>query len=114
MSVKRLNGWEPRSETVYEYDDSGKLLRSVTTVEPEWDEDERAWAIALLELDADTCPGCGGMLTDTTAPDAEGKYVASAPTRCHKCTAISVAQSSYHDNPNVRHTSALLWSAERR
>jgi hypothetical protein len=114
VSVKRLNGWEPREVTEHEYDDAGRCVRSVTTREVEWDEDERAWALALLELEADACPGCHGRMSETTAPEAEGKYVSPAPTRCHMCTAISAAQSTYHDNPNVRHTSALLWSAERR
>lgn len=109
-----MNGWEPRQETTYEYDSAGLLVRSVTVAEPEWDEDERAWALALLAVEGDTCPGCHGQMSETTAADAEGKYAASPPTRCHKCTAISQAQDAYHSNPNAKHTSALLWGADRR
>lgn len=89
-------------------------MRSVTTREPEWDEDERAWALALLELEADACPGCGMPMSDTTATDSEGKYATPPPTRCHACTSIAVAQTSYHNNPHATHTNALFWSAQRK
>lgn len=89
-------------------------MQSVSHKEAEWDDDERAWVLALLELEADTCPGCGGQMSVTTEAGAEGHYHVPAPTRCHQCTALSQAQDAYHSNPNAKHTQALLWSAERR
>jgi len=34
--LRRLGGWEPRVETVFEYDNAGRVVRSVTSAEPEW------------------------------------------------------------------------------
>lgn len=60
VSPKRFNGWEPSWETVYEYDDAGRLVRSVTRqIEPEWDDDTRGLVEGLARYDADCCPGCG-------------------------------------------------------
>lgn len=54
---------------------------------------------------------CGHRLSESTRPDAEGRYLAEAPTRCHACTAIAAKQSDYTE---VKHARALLWRAERR
>jgi len=48
-----------------------------------------------------TCDGCGGHLPDTTAPDADGAYVAELPIRCHRCTAIAQRAEEYRDAPHA-------------
>jgi len=96
---------------VHEYDDAGRLIRSVTYTEPEWDDRERGWALALLDLEADTCPGCGGSITETTRPESEGHWHVPPPTRCHRCTALANAQQPYAE---AKHPQALLWSADRK
>lgn len=63
--------------------------------EPEWDETNRAWALALAEVEADSCHGCGQPLSQTTDPDAEGAYEVPAPTRCHACTTLHIHQDKY-------------------
>lgn len=68
MSLKRFHGWEPTRTTTYEYDDDGRLLRSMETVEPEWDEDERAWVTALRLYRDSLCPSCGGPVEECHAP----------------------------------------------
>lgn len=50
-----------------------------------WTPADRAWAIALLDLEADTC-ACGHQRSETTAADAEGAYRVT-PVRCHACAA---------------------------
>lgn len=67
----------------------------MTVTEPEWTEEDQAWAIALLQLEADTCPGCGQPLSQSTLPAAEGEYEVPAPTRCHCCTTLHVHQERY-------------------
>lgn len=110
MSVKRLNGWEPTEVTTYEYDDAGRVTRTITRRESEWDESERQWALALLEFEASKCPGCGGVWEETTDPKSEGRWNVPPPVRCHRCTALAVAQhgEKYH------HASALFWQAHKR
>jgi hypothetical protein len=70
----------------------------VTETETEWDDAERAWAIALLEVDADTCPDCGQPRSESTHPDAEGAYDAEL-VRCHGCTAKYQKSESASNNP---------------
>jgi hypothetical protein len=79
------------------------VVRSVTHVEAEWDEKERAWALALLDVEADVCPGCGHPLSETTDPDAEGGYEVEEPTRCHACTPLGKAHEVYKDHPPGLH-----------
>lgn len=67
--------------------------------EPEWDEQERGWMLALAIYRDSHCPGCGGLLAETTDPANESRYAADM-ARCHKCTAIAqsaatVAKAAY-------------------
>lgn len=80
------------------------------TREPEWDADEQAWMLALHLYRAQLGP-CGHYLPHTAAPEAEDRYVASEPSRCHACTAVFTQAESYTDSP---HRQALLFHAERR
>jgi len=97
--------------TEYEYDEAGRLLRSVTTREPEWSEEDAAWMLALAAYRRGLCPLCGRPLEECTAQDADGAYTVPPPTRCHATTALMVAQERYRDTPQA---GALLWVAERR
>lgn len=110
VSRRRFLGWEPKRLTTYEHDDDGRLVRSVTEVEPEWTDKERAWAFALIEEEADTCSGCGQLLSETTRPEAEGGYDAGA-VRCHACTQVHKAQAPYveHDPMSLRFTVKRTW-----
>lgn len=69
------------------------------------------WMVALATYRADQCPGCSGQLTETTAADAEHRYVADLPHRCHRCTAIAIKQGEYKDAP---HPHALLYPVRTR
>ena len=63
--------------------------------------------LSLAEYRASRCDGCGGDLAETTTHEV---WDPLPPLRCHKCTAISVAQD-VHDH---KHLSALRWGATRR
>lgn len=67
----------------------------MTEVEPEWTAEDRAWAFADLQLEADTCGGCGQPLSESTDPEREGGYEAPLPTRCHACTTLTAQQDKY-------------------
>lgn len=96
MSWRRWQGWEPRQTTAYEYDAGGRLIRSVTTREAEWDTDNRTWSVALLDHEASLCGDCGHSLVETTNPAYDGYYHVDEPARCYRCTAIAVKAEKYH------------------
>lgn len=71
--------------------------------------------LALEQLEANTCPGCGGWLPETTDPDtdtdeptAHWQWHVDNPTRCHRCTAIARKREGYRDTD---HAQALLFPA---
>jgi hypothetical protein len=95
--------------TTHEYDDAGRLIRSVSEPEPEWDDDDRALMRALWLVEGDECPGCHGSLEETTSPETYDTYRAVA-TRCHRCHAIALGQ----ERSDGELKQALLWTAEKR
>lgn len=107
ISPKRLLGWEPR--TFYHYDDDGRLVSS--TVEPEWDEEQRGWLFALDDYEADLCDGCGQPLSQTMAPGADESYWAETVGRCHACDAIGAAAEG---RTNTIRPHLLRWHVHRR
>lgn len=64
--------------------------------------------LALAEREALSCRGCGGWLPETTDKQNDDRYV-SHPTRCHSCTAQSIAQDA-HAKGKHEHLGAVLWS----
>ena len=99
VSWRRFCGWEPARTTIYEYDDAGRLVRSITRVESEWDDLDRQAALTLAEFEADLCPGCRRPMAETTSPDHEFSYRAGHAIRCHRCTATARASEAYEDSP---------------
>jgi len=84
-------------------------VRSVTTRESEWDEQQRGFVLALLAYEAQVCHGCGGWLPETTDGDNDGRYHVDIPGRCYRCTAIHKKQDEYEkQNPRA----LVLWPAE--
>lgn len=53
-----------------------------------WTDDDRAWALALLQVEAETCAGCGQPLGETTDPALEEAWRAEV-IRCHACATAS-------------------------
>lgn len=111
ISVKRLDGWEPVTVSEHEYDDAGRLLRTVTRREPEWDDEQRAWMDAWLLYKSGVHEACGHYLPDSTATEAEDGYVAELPIRCHACTARARAFTRYSES---QHVEALLFPVKRK
>lgn len=110
----QLLGREPAEITIYEYDDDGRLTRSVTTREPRWTEEDIAWALAGIEEQADRCPKCSLPLSETTAMnDGEPVHVYKVPKpkRCHGCDARIKAQDEDAKMPSKR-PDARMWVVE--
>ncbi|MEU3252869.1 hypothetical protein [Streptomyces sp. NPDC006997] len=72
------------------------LGRVVADGEPLWLEEDRAWALALTQVEADICPDCGQPWAEATSTDAEFAYRAEL-IRCHACTASAQAVKAYQD-----------------
>lgn len=85
----------------------------MTTVEPEWSDEDRAYATALMDYDVNACPGCGGQLDETT--DTSHAYMVHQTT-CHKCKAIEAVKHRYHeankDTEGRSDADIKLWHAE--
>lgn len=96
-----MQGWEPRRFTDYVYDDEGRLVRSVTSVEPEWDDEQVALILAHLELDNDVGPHGQPMseatskLGDAKNPDGRWWYQASPPMIDYAQKALDEAHETY-------------------
>lgn len=72
------------------------LGRVVAPGEPLWTEEDRAWALALAEVEADTCPDCGQPWSEATAPENEFEYEADL-ILCHSCAASAKAVRAHQD-----------------
>lgn len=106
ISLRRFEGWTPAEVTTHEYDD-GRLVRSVTTVESEWDDTQQDWMLALLEYEAGICRGCGQPMHLSTVEDHDWQV---DPIRCWTCDAIAQAQEK---DKRLR-PQALHWYTRRR
>lgn len=60
------------------------LGRVVAPGAPLWTQVDTDLAVALAEIDADRCPGCGHQRTESMDPDHEYAFAAD-PLRCHAC-----------------------------
>lgn len=60
------------------------LGRVVAEGEPLFLDEDRAWAFALAEVEADTCPDCQQQWSEATDPENEFSYRAEV-IRCHAC-----------------------------
>lgn len=72
------------------------LGRVVADGEPLWLEEDRAWALALAQVEADSCPECGQPWGEATDKNNEFAYQADL-IRCHACTASATAVQAYQD-----------------
>ena len=69
-------GWSP----------SARIVGDRIVFEPEFDGIDVEILMAVKEIDADTCPGCGGYLSETTVAD-HGYHIERK--QCTKCAAMS-------------------------
>ncbi|MDX3747450.1 hypothetical protein [Streptomyces sp. AK08-02] len=70
--------------------------RAVGPGEPLWLAEDRAWAFALLDVEADACPECRQPWGEATDAANEFSYRAEL-IRCHACTASATAVKAYQD-----------------
>jgi len=88
-----------------------------SSLEPEWDDVEQQWMLALAAWrDQNVCPLCGMEKSVCQDPAVEFKVSVPPPIRCHVTTAIRREQSARHQQYGTAgtHDDALLWSARVR
>lgn len=101
VSPSRFLGEEP--VTVFTHTEYGQMVSSQPG--PEWTDDDRDAAIALMTWESTLCPGCRQPLEETTKAENETRYRTELPIRCHYCTASEIGQESAQSHP---HPGALL------
>lgn len=109
-----MDGWEAAEVTDYVYDEAGRLIRSVTTREAEWDDTEQGWMLALAEWERGRCHLCGGDLTECWDRSSEGRWQVPPPIRCQRTTAIAAGRKPYENNDTVPAPHALMFWAQLR
>ena len=70
MSPRRLGGWEPSTYTKYFYDETGRLVGSVETRDPEFDCEQVDLLLALEALSQDIGQH-GQLLSESTSGKAD-------------------------------------------
>ncbi|MFG3048142.1 hypothetical protein ACGFZR_24820 [Streptomyces sp. NPDC048241] len=70
--------------------------RAVQEGEPLWLDEDRAWALALLTVEADSCPECRRPWGEVTDKANEFAYAAEV-ILCHACTTSARAVRAYQD-----------------
>lgn len=103
ISYKRLQGWEPAEETTFEYDDAGRVARTVTIREVEWDDTERGWMVGLdlMERQVEArkaegrCAVCGGPAELCQNPEYQFSWVPELPVVCYRSEARLRAMLPY-------------------
>lgn len=98
ISLRRFDGWEPRQVHEHEYDETGRLIRTVVVRESEWDDDERAWMLGLALREDGECQRCGGDLHETL--DYDYKWEPQPPLVCLRCLALAGDRQQYAKHPD--------------
>lgn len=104
MSLKRFRGWEPVTTVRYTWDRDNQSEGPdgyTSTVEPEWDEVEQGWMLALALWREHRCPNCGGDLDVTANPDNEDRFRPMLPLQCFRCVAFGQSHKAYSNSPHV-------------
>ena len=109
--MRRFYGWEPTQTTVRVVENR-RLVKTLTTQESEWDDEQRGWMLALAEFEKQQCGGCGGWLPDTTDVLRSDGYVADHPLRCHRCEALTIMRKKVQGNPNAE--AFTVWPVHER
>lgn len=100
------------TETRYEHDENGQLVRAVTFTEPEWDDEQAGWMVALAEHEDGLCPRCGQPLDEAMDPESEGLWDVDGPFEDHACRALAVYQQRAGEGH--KHPEALRYTVRRR
>lgn len=87
----------------------------MTRREPEWDDKQRLWMLALAFYEAGLCQRCGHHLEDSTDPNSV--WVADDPTECFSCSTLARADRAWtkrtEKDPNPIPAQAMIHTVRR-
>jgi YD repeat-containing protein len=106
----KLDGREPREVTEYEYDDEGRLTRSVTVREPEWTEQDVAERLALAEYRDSLCSCCGLPKNQVLIHERDAPRFVVNKQYCLARKALAEVQRAYMKSNKPTAAEALVWS----
>lgn len=92
------------------------MVRTWTTREPRWTEQDRAEILALAVYRRGLCEcGCGYPRADTTAPEGTAPgFVAYQYATCNARMALLEAQRAADEKRGHENAPARLWTIDRR
>lgn len=91
----------------HEYDDAGRLIRSVATREPLFTEQDRAELLALALYREGLCPACSGPLSECTSHEATGPKFIPSWVYCRRTETVLAAKGTISDS---QRPGAMVWS----
>lgn len=71
----------------------------MTVTDPEWDAEQRNWALALAEYKAGLCPQCRVPLDESTKREHDGEYVTDV-IKCHACAGVAQSHRRKEREPD--------------
>lgn len=97
MSYSRFRGEPVTTETVYKRNRRGRVVRSVTTADPEFTDLDRGLVLALLAEQRETCQSCGHPMALCRDPRTAGTWQVledvCQPSRVSQAAADNVRES---------------------
>lgn len=87
------------------------MVRSVTTFDPDWTDEDIDAALAWVDDQALVCSGCGHHRDETMATGEDQSYDAE-PIVCHACAARDRARNAWAEKKGD--TAGVFWRVFRR
>lgn len=101
MPYSIFRGAPKVSETEHEYNKRGRLVRTVTTAEPEWSDLDRGLVLALLAEQRDICSSCGHPMSMCRDPNTAASWQVLEEV-CWPSLASQVAIDNAHESKSKR------------
>lgn len=113
MPRSRLEGREPGETTEYEYEND-RLVRSTTTRDPEWTEQDTAEMLALAEYRDSLCDCCGLPVSMTLVDERDApRFIVSKKYCLARRTLIESQQAFTNNGKEAKPVhQALRWSVQ--
>jgi hypothetical protein len=103
-----LYGWEPKRTTEYEYDADGRLIRSVTTTEPEFTAAETS--LLLYSRLQERSVNEYGIDRDIATDPANKHLFVAEPTIDYSVAKVEAAQREYREQYKHQNLDGYRWS----
>lgn len=87
------------------------MVRSVTTFDPDWTDEDIAAALGWVDDEASRCAGCGLPRDETFDPQRANSYEATAWS-CHACATRDRAQRAWTESKGEQ--AGLYWQITER